>query len=85
MNPVEHDVQKMFEKLPGGSSVGLVRELHHRKLACPVYGDEKMQLAFAFSGLDLDDIKVEEPDQVAFEKRWRFGLSPSMSGRCKIP
>ncbi|GAN95407.1 hypothetical protein Geu3261_0021_014 [Komagataeibacter europaeus NBRC 3261] len=65
MNPVGHDTQKMFEKLPGGSSVGLVRELHHRELACPVYGDEKMQLAF--SGLDLGDVEVEEPDRVASE------------------
>lgn len=65
MNPVGHDTQKMFEKLPGCSSVGLVRELHHRKLACPVYDDEKMLLAF--SGLDLGDVEVEEPDRVAFE------------------
>ena len=41
------------------------RELDHRKLACPVYGDKKMLLAF--SGLDLGDVEVEEPDRVAFE------------------
>ncbi|GCE89381.1 hypothetical protein MSKU15_0982 [Komagataeibacter diospyri] len=58
MNPVGPDTQKMFEKRLDCSSVGLVRELHHRKPACPVYGDEKMLLAF--SGLDPGDVEVED-------------------------
>lgn len=67
MKQVGHNTQKMFEKLPGCSSVGLVRKLHHRKLACPVYSDEKILLAF--SGLDYGDVEVEEPDRLAFEEQ----------------
>jgi hypothetical protein len=65
MIPIRDDAQKIVEKLPGRSSVGFVHKLRHRKLACTVYGNEKVKLSFGC--LDFGNIKVKEPDRVAFE------------------
>lgn len=65
MKPIRDDAQKIFEEFPGRSSVGFVYKLHHRKLACAVYGDEKIKLSFG--SLNLGNIEVKEPDRIALE------------------
>jgi len=57
--------QTMFEKFPGCSSTGFVHKLRYRKLACAVYANEKVKLAF--SDLDFGNIEVKEPDRIAPE------------------
>ncbi|AOX18764.1 hypothetical protein A0U89_15790 (plasmid) [Kozakia baliensis] len=65
MDPVRNDAQKKFEEFPGRFPVGFPDQLCDSEFACPVDGNEEVQLALG--GLDLCDIEMKEPDQVAFE------------------
>lgn len=65
MNPIRDDAQKIFEKLPGRSSIGFVHKLHHSKRACAVYGDEKIKLSF--DRLDFSNIAMEKTNRIALE------------------
>lgn len=71
MNPVRNDAQEMFEEFPGRLPVGFPGQLCDGKFTRPVDGNEEVQLAF--SGLDLGDIEMKEPNRIAFETL-TFGL-----------
>jgi len=62
---VRHGFQQVFEELPCCSSISLGDQLSDRKLAGAVDADE--QVEFAFGGLHLSDVHVEEADGVALE------------------
>jgi hypothetical protein len=57
--PIGNDAQKIFGKFSGRSSVGFVLWLRHCKLACAVYGDEKVKLFFG--SLNFGNINVKNP------------------------
>ena len=57
----------MLKEFPGSLPVGLVDELGHGELARAVDTDKQIQ--FAFSGLNLGDVDIEEPYGVALELR----------------
>jgi|GEM_PF-1920741 len=65
MNPIRDYAQKIFEELPGRSSIGFVHKLRHSKLTCAVYGDEKINLSF--DRLDFSNIDMEKTDRIALE------------------
>ena len=67
MNLVGHGFEHVLKEFLGCLSVGLVDELGHGELARAVDADE--QIKFAFSGLNLGDIDMEEPYGVALERR----------------
>ena len=62
---LRHGFDEKFEELPGCSSVRLFYRMGDRKLAGAVDGHEHVKLAF--SGLNLGDIHVEEPDRIGLE------------------
>ena len=68
VDPVRDDAQEMFEEFPGCLPISFPDELCDSEFACPIDGNEEVQLAF--SGLDLCDIEMKEPNRVAFEERW---------------
>ncbi|GAP24886.1 hypothetical protein GLF_1768 [Gluconobacter frateurii NBRC 101659] len=65
MNPIRDHTQEMFEEFPGCLPIGFPDELCDSEFACPIDGNEEIQLASALwtSG----DIEMKEPDRVAFE------------------
>jgi hypothetical protein len=65
VDPVRYGFQQVFEELPRRSLISLVDQLGGGELAGAV--DAHEQVEFAFGGLHLSDIHVEEADQLAFE------------------
>ena len=57
--------QAIFEEFPCCLPIGFPDQACESKFSCQVDGNEEVQLAF--SGLDLCDIEMKEPDRVAFE------------------
>ncbi|GAP24937.1 hypothetical protein GLF_1819 [Gluconobacter frateurii NBRC 101659] len=71
VDPVRDDAQEMFEEFPGCLPISFFNQLCDSEFACPVDGDEEIQLAF--SSLDLGNIDVKKADGIAFEAL-AFGL-----------
>jgi len=65
VDAVRHGLQQVFQELPRCPSISLVDQLRDRELAGAVDADE--QVKFAFGGLHLGDIHVEEADRIALE------------------
>ncbi|BCI65794.1 hypothetical protein AAJCM20276_04180 [Acetobacter aceti] len=73
VDPVRDDAQEMFEEFPGRLPISFLDQLCDSEFACPVNGNEEVQLAF--SGLDFRYVEMKEPDRVAFEAL-AFGFVP---------
>ena len=75
VDAIRHGFQQVFEELPCCPSISLVDELSDRELAGAVDADEQVQ--FAFGGLHLGNIDVEETDRVALEALplWPFDFA----------
>lgn len=65
MDAVGYGFQRVLEELPSRSPVSLVDQLGDRELAGAVDADEQVQ--FAFGGLHLGNIDVEEANWLALE------------------
>ena len=65
MDPVRNDTQEIFKEFPCCIPVGFFDQLCDSEFACPVDGNEEVQLAF--SGLDFGNIDMKEPNRIAFE------------------
>jgi hypothetical protein len=63
VDPVRDDAQEMFEEFPGRLSISFLDQLCDSEFACPVNGNEEVQLAF--SGLDFRYVEMKEPNRVA--------------------
>ncbi|KXV23892.1 hypothetical protein AD936_20870 [Gluconobacter japonicus] len=56
MNPIRDHTQEMFEEFPGCLPIGFPDQLCDSEFACPVDGNEKVQLAL--STLDFDSLAL---------------------------
>ncbi len=65
MNPIRDHAQAVFEEFPGCLPIGFPDQLCDSEFACPVDGNEEVQLTF--SSLDFGYVEMKEPDRVAFE------------------
>ncbi len=65
IDPVRDDAQEIFEEFPGRLPIGFPDQLCDSEFACPVDGNEEVQLTF--SSLDFGYVEMKEPDRVAFE------------------
>jgi len=71
MDPIRNDAQEIFEEFPGRLPIGFPDELCDSEFACPVDGNEEVQLALR--SLDFGNIDVKKTDGIAF-KTLSFGL-----------
>ena len=75
VDAIRHGLQQVFQGLPCRPTIGLVDQLRDREFAGAVDADE--QVEFAFGGLHLGDIDVEEADRIALEALalWPFDFA----------
>lgn len=71
MDPVRNNAQEMVEEFPSRLPIGFAEQLCDSELACPVDGNEEVQLPF--SGLDFRYVEMKDSNRGAFEAL-TFGL-----------
>ena len=72
MDSIGYDIDQVLQKFPGLTSVGFVDELHDSKLACLVYANKKIKLAFA--DFHLGDINMKKPIGVISALSWLWPM-----------